>query len=175
MTKYDRTKIIRVGDLVRVINPQVFVRVGYNLTKQIVKESLITNEEKTSIAQLISKKETAYNLDLWSPVENKVFDEMLDSLAYLKLKRNGFGGKERKIFTEYNSDLLNKELKVESKRFVKTGFYQPGGVFGYFEPEYEPAYLEKEKSNIILKLYDPDNLDLCVSPVEIEAKNVLKI
>jgi len=41
-----RKNVIRVGDKVKIVNPEVFVRTGYPLTTEMIKESHITEEQK---------------------------------------------------------------------------------------------------------------------------------
>lgn len=161
--------VIRVDDYVKIVTPDFFIRCGYPLTKEIVKETLLTKEKKLKILQLLEiKTETLDFIE-----ENKTYQKILDELAYHILKQNEFGGKERKIYTETLQDLTNKEYRVISKSVKKTGFYKPSSYYGYYEPEYEPAFLEKEKGNVILTLncYSYKFKDW----LKIEAKNVIKI
>ena len=44
------TKVFKIGELVKIINPEVFVRCGYPFDKKYAKENLITKEETEKIS-----------------------------------------------------------------------------------------------------------------------------
>ena len=49
-----RKNVIRVGDKVKIINPEIFIRVGYPLTTEMIKESHITEEQKALLDKLMT-------------------------------------------------------------------------------------------------------------------------
>lgn len=68
------------------------------------------------------------------------------------------GGKGRSIYENNVPTLKDRICQVIGKRVVKTGTYRHGysGYDYWGEYDFEPAYLENEKTNIILKVYDLD-------------------
>ena len=57
-----RKNVIRVGDKVKIITPEVFQRVGYPLTTDMIKESHITDEQKQLMNKLMAT--CGYNMML---------------------------------------------------------------------------------------------------------------
>lgn len=173
--------IIRVGDRVQIINPEVFVRVGYPWNKQYVIDNVITKEEKEKVIELlkgvyIEEKDLCGNLikgikyDYLDYDKSRTYDEIIDRLAYYKLQKNHFGGNKRQVFTKTEESLKDQIVFVDSKRYVKTGTYSCGW---YDEDGGEPSYLSNEKTHIILNVYKENGwLNDCF---EIESVNVKKI
>lgn len=86
---------------------------------------------------------------------NRTFDKIVREVAYCRLKHNGFGGRERKIYTDIIEELKGCEYVVINKRQVKTGTYSPpSSGYNYMDgcPEYEPGYLLKQKTHVILEV-----------------------
>lgn len=160
--------VFKIGQKVKIINPEIFVRCGYPLTIED-ELKLITNEEKMAILKLLPSHNN-YNF-LYHKYDSHL-DKILSEIAFCRLKEKGFGGPERKIYTEHRPALLNKIVTIENKRVVKTGKYEKGYTSGWETPEYNPPFLGKEKSNVLLKFYDFDNYGFLL---EIEEKNVQKI
>lgn len=193
-------KIIRPGDTVRIINPEMFVRCGYpiSLTDVYVKiekeyedfldkiieefHHRVLGDEKTT--PLLDSKEwefaTNYSKSCSGPFRNKTKIKLTYALAYEFTHFKGFGGTTRKIYTKTEEDLRDKEFKVYSTFKVNTGDYYPPS---YCPPSYDemcgewnPGGLENMKSHKILELCDPDFISsVYTSPVQIEAKNVRKL
>lgn len=158
-----KQRAIKRYDYVRIVNPEVVVRWGYNLNKQIVKDTVITKEQKDAIIKLLElfnihqKNENFYDMIgfEYEPEKNKVYEKILDEIAYGILKSECFGGKERKLFTERRDFLKGVRAFVSERRVVKTGKYEAGQTYqGYFDPypEYEPAYLSNEKTHVLYRL-----------------------
>lgn len=136
----------------------IFLRVGYPLSKQIVKDTLITPFQKQKICELLDKR---YSLEFEKPIDTGAFDalqylsdyesqhaydEILDALAYYILRERGYGGRERQLFTQYKPELLDKWGYVVGRKVYQTG------VYNYPSPdeEYiEPAYLSRQKSHVV--------------------------
>jgi len=79
----------------------------------------------------------------------------MTALGYLKVGSENFGGKERRIFTEIDNELEDIEFKVIDTRQVVTGtYYSPSGSGDW----YECGGLDNQKSNRILELSHPTNL-----------------
>jgi hypothetical protein len=146
-----RKNVIRIGDKVKIINPEIFQRVGYPMTTQIIKESHITDEQRRLLDKLM---ETTGNhkYELYKDVINPEYDKLEHVFSTIVLKSMGFGGDERNVHTETKPEYKDKIGTVISKRYVKVGTYNSATNYqGYFDdyPEYEPAYLKNEKTVII--------------------------
>ena len=111
-------KIIRVGDTVKIINPQFFVRCGYQLSFEEACE-----EVKEEYGNRIEKFLQSFNFiatPRWKDIvsrENKysqVFDKVVAILAYSYTKAKKFGGNERKIFTKDLPDYKDKKMRVKT-------------------------------------------------------------
>ena len=70
-----RKNVIRIGDKVKIINPEIFQRVGYPMTTQIIKESHITDEQRRLLDKLM---ETTGNhkYELYKDVINPEYDKL---------------------------------------------------------------------------------------------------
>lgn len=158
-----KRRAIGRGTYIKIVNPEVVVRWGYNLNKQIVKDTVITKEQKDAIIKLLEsfnihqKNENFYDMIgfEYEPEKNKVYEKILDEIAYGVLKSECFGGKDRKLFTERRDFLKGARAYVNERRVVKTGTYHAGQTYqGYFDayPEYEPAYLSNEKTHVLYRV-----------------------
>jgi hypothetical protein len=145
-----RKNVIRVGDKVKIINPEVFVRPGYPLTTDMIKESHITDEQKQLMRGLLRTVGLNYNFS--SGCYDREYDKLEHVFSTIVLKSKGFGGNERSVHTETKPEYKDRIGTVISKRYVKVGTYNSATSYqGYFDdyPEYEPAYLKNEKTVII--------------------------
>lgn len=173
-----KTKI-KVGDRVKIINPEFFVRCGYdnNLKSQA---ELIESNHKRDILDLIGKvfpRKAVWNPSGSLPDEyyHEGFRTNLDiavnkiasALAYEAVKRDMRSGAERKVFTKRRDLTIGWDcynLEVEKVKFVKTGKYVPSSS-GY--EDWEPGYLSGEKTHRILQLETGDWIeDIHVEKVE---------
>lgn len=158
-----KQKAIGRHDYIRIVSPEVVIRWGYNLNKKLVKDTLITDEQKDNLAKFLN----SFNLDVhaakwyddiglpYDPKSNPLYEKMLDEIAYEILKSNYFGGNERKLFTERRDYLKGVKAFVSERKVVKTGIYHAGQTYqGYFEPwpEYEPAYLSNEQTHVLYRV-----------------------
>jgi hypothetical protein len=159
--------IVRVGDQVRIVNPQIFIRCGYPWSKQYVIENVITADERQGLAKLLGYN---YATDIGGEYF-RPYNTMLEAFAYFKLIKNNFGGRERSIHTENKPELQDKICRVVGKKTVKTGVYRSGSCYGE-EGDWEPPYLDDEKTHIILELCEIDNF---MQEFKIESKNVEKV
>lgn len=145
--------IIRVGDWVKVVNPQEFIRCGYPLSFQ---------DEKTEVYEKYSKKveeflhnEIGLGVKLFGDLKSltevdAAVDKICGAIAYETLKRKGFGGRSRQIYTKENKNILGKEGCVSRIKFHKTGeYYSPSGGGEY---DYESGGLRNEKTHKILEV-----------------------
>jgi hypothetical protein len=178
MPKKRKPGVIYPYDYVRIINPDIFIRCGYPLNKELVKDTVITKEQREAIDEMLRKfdigttHDTLYGLQVKDTSE--VFNKVLDVVAGAVLGRMGFGGKERIIYTERRHDYASLMMRVYSKRIVKTGsYYPPSGGHDYWtgEYDYEPGGLADAKTHVILSGVICD--DTVAPPeFEIEQRNV---
>jgi hypothetical protein len=167
--------VYHVGDIVRIVEPLVVVRVGYPLTKI---EALDAAEKEYSlkIYDFIANITGQANEFVITETDPRLYHDLVDALASYWLRLKGYGGKERKIYTEVNEELRDTGgWRVFNKRTVKTGTYNAGGAYfgGYdSEPDYEPPHLANEKCHVLLTLERGDGLRH--ESVEIESVNVEK-
>lgn len=162
-------KIIRVGDLVKIINPEVFIRCGYPLDfeKMLFDVRDKYKQDVDAFMNVILMRNGINHGDISANPYYEVANKLFKAITYMLLHVKGFGGKERKIYTENREEIINEQFFVHKIFFVKTGKYYPiVSSGGYFEQkEYEPAYLDNQEAHKILILRD----------FNIEAKNVEKV
>lgn len=112
---------MKIGDTVRVVNPEMVTRIGYNETLESAKQKMLD--------------EFAHNHEI-SMYEffNKHFKfssstgEYVDKLA-LEYNRNvlRFGGPQRKIFTQTCPQYQGKMATIVSRIVRQTGMFERGG------------------------------------------------
>lgn len=165
--------IFHVGDKVRVIEPQRVVRAGYPLTKNMAVEAAVKEYDERIYAFMREVCDTPDQFTVHD-VDPRLYNDLVDALASYWIRSKGFGGKERKIYTELDERLRNTSgWTVRSKRHVKTGTYCNGGYSGGYdgEPDYDPPYLSNEQTHTLLTIEPPD-WNLSLTAIEIEAVNV---
>lgn len=167
--------IYRVDDVVRVVEPAVVVRVGYLLTKADALTAAEThhNDKIHAFMKEIGAEQDEILLGGGLDWDARLYGDLLDAVGSYWLRQKKYGGKERKIFTERDERILHTTWRVLSKRVVKTGTYNHGGYSGGYdgEPDYDPPYLENEKTHVLLAL-EPTTLYEGPWRIEIEAANV---
>jgi hypothetical protein len=158
--------IIRIGDTVKIINPEIIIRVGYPMSfddacKQV--KELYHNEILEFLNKTVDKQETVplykslliAHINENEYVKSKIYRKLVYALAYEHMHRKGFGGKERKIYSEQRQELLGITAKVTKIFIKKTGIYfSPSGGYDNYsgEYDYDPGGLDKEKTHKILEL-----------------------
>lgn len=172
-----RRTVYHVEDIVAIINPEIVIRVGYPLTKNDALEA-VEKEHGDKVRAFMCEVGAALPDDpfLNSPEYDPcLYGDLLNALSSHWLKRKGYGGKERKIYTEADERIKGTSWRVLSKRMVKTGTYNRGGYSGGWdgEPDYDPPYLANERTHVLLTL-EPTTFTLSNIPsrIEIEAANV---
>lgn len=156
-----RKEVFRVNDKIQIISPNIFVRCGYPLTKELAIKNLVSFEEKKKIADLVGvylHNDDQDNLEpIWDELSNgnrsSAYYDILDKFALLKMRQNNFGGSERKVYTELKPEYLNAVGSIISKKCVQSGIHSNGG--NYYERE--PNYLANQKTHIILDIYLESN------------------
>lgn len=153
--------VIRVGDTVKIINPEVVDRVGYPLTKAMLMEQQTPEQLKAIRDMFRAFGVVIYpenELDLSRLGMSKDYDRIYERVRYLmaevSIKKEGWGGKEKKLYTYTLEPIRNKLATVVARRTTKTGIYHAGySSCDYWgEYDYEPAYLSDEKTHVIYKL-----------------------
>lgn len=155
--------VFRIGDSVKVINPHIFVRCGYQLTvaKILDKYQETWKSDVQDLIQLILPNSELRVITL-------VKEAILKTLAHGHYLSVGCGGYEREIYTQTEQKIKDTTTIVIGKKIVKTGIYKYGD-------KYQPPHLSNQHSHIILQVcLDGDSLD-DLNCFWIEAKNVEKI
>ncbi len=190
-------KVIRRGDLVRVIMPRFFVRCGYPLSfEQAVAE--VTEQYGDRIIAFLRELDLTEDLrktpQLFGgikevdPKDNRTFKKVARALAFDYVRAKGFGGRERRIYREYRPRYFNRLMRVDSVRFHATGeYYPPTGGYDPYSGEYDcdPGGLENQKQHKVLTVwpvmeypYQKGHFqymaDRSESDIKIEAVNVRK-
>ena len=192
MTRKLNPKIIRVGDVVQITNPEFFIRCGYPLSMEDMRAEVQKyfgkhiSDLMLSIGgeKLITSDAT--NSTIWTddygsnPWENRAYLEVVDGLAYARLCSKKFGGNTRQLFTTRNEEHMGKKARVEAIRIVKTGT-RDSGSYHSMDGDYDPPCLMNEKTHKILTVdfYREANGGGFIvgdyPPNEIEAIHVKKI
>jgi len=137
--------VFHIGDIVKIVNPEIFIRVGYPLGLENVREELDKYDSHITVLMNITDMPW-YN----SGAEYKIRAGIKRSLGFGILARRNFGGNERKIYTQkYDFLEINEKMVVTGKKIVRTGVRDT-----YKDSEYggSRAYLDKVKSHVILTL-----------------------
>ena len=187
-------KIIRVDDRVKIINPEIVIRIGYPMSfdeaceevDKLYRNEIIEFLNKTIYQQ---KDVPLYKLTLASYINEKeyiksqTYKKIIKALAYEHMQQKEFGGREKKIYTKVRQELLGITSTVRNISIKKTGIYfAPSGGYDSYSGEYdfEPGGLDKEKTHKILELdYWLSNgvmsLNWEADYIKIESCNVEKI
>lgn len=176
-----RKNVFRINDRVKIINPLLFIRCGYPLTKEMIRETM-TDEQKNAVHEMCSKFgmktkipliEDIWNADL-SSLDDRAYRQVLDVMSGVLLRKQGWGGSERKIYTEHDPQFINATGYVYGKRVVKTGHHVSGyGYTSYWgETDYEPPYLSQEETHVILEIYTDYTGSWPARKIEIEKCHV---
>lgn len=153
------SSIIRVGDNIKIIIPEMVERVGYPLTKKLIVESM-TVEQKSKLYRTIAE---IFGLKHYSGDSNLLFydtkddDRLLYAIAGRILKEKGWGGRERKIYTAIDESYRGQVYTVYKKKVVKTGKYNHGSSWQDYwtgEYDYDPAYLSNEKTHVLYGIHE---------------------
>lgn len=140
-----KKQVYRIGDEVKILSPEIFIRCGYPLTiKDVINK--VECQTRSEIVKAIEK----ISIPSWRE-EKKLVNDIANILSRYYLRTINFGGSKREIFTTYNDTYKDKIAIVKNKRVVKTGVRQEGWS-NYEDNEYDPPYLSNVKTHIILTL-----------------------
>lgn len=176
---------IKVGDWVRIENPEFFVRCGYPLCLADVQEKLgkeLGNKIDDFIDEVMEVPKLDRRLSVDDRKNREVYERILYALSRFYIAQNRFGGAERKIYTKTFPEYQGRICRVEKKSFKMTGVYVSGfSSVDYFgEGEYEPAYLSKAKRHTLLHIVpymekgfylgalDDDDLEPIIEDIHVE-------
>lgn len=173
-------KIIRVGDIIRIVTSKIVKRVGYPLVwTDLVEE--VEKDPRTEAAWNLLKRpqhlpepvklDSAedHKLSFLAIDKPKLPFDFIAAIAKERVREMGFGGRERQLIyketraasfsihadSDKMPDLTGREVIVTGKRIAKTGKYYPptsGTTGSYWDPEdyCEPGGLEDCKTHILL-------------------------
>ena len=133
MKKKLNPKIIREGDRVRIITPNVVTRVG----------------SPKAVKDYVDEAEKRYGKLLRIDMDDRCAAKVIQQIAYGLAKADGFGGPVRSLHMEEKPELLGQEFTVSGVRMVQTGRYYPpsGGYDSYNgDYDYEPGGLADMKA-----------------------------
>jgi hypothetical protein len=144
-------KRIKVGDIVVLNKPvQPVKRVGYSLHWTEVDWS--KDSELLEVGKFCEKNR----------IHTRQLNRIYEALAREYVERNGFGGKERTVIRDTDSEMLMRPGRYEviAKRVKYIGRYSPGSgpsvsSWGYDCPD--PAYLADAKAVILLDVVEIDS------------------
>lgn len=141
----------KIGDRVRIMNPEFFIRVGYPLTLDDAYENI--EGDWKSLIQKINQNSPNY-----FKITEKMKFQLRRDLAYSYLQTKSFGGNERKLYTVKldNPHYYYEYFTIVSKKVVKTGKYGYEQVddedYDYCRcPSFKPV-LTNQKTHVILEL-----------------------
>lgn len=167
-----KPQVYRVGDKVRVLEPEFFVRCGYPMEIAAEFEKFKKNYQE-EIWEFLEKVNLVKRpTQIFQTLPQQIFQSIARESAYWSCKTNKFGGNERKIYTKRITEAKDQIFKVVSKSRVITGTYNR--AYQGYEGEFEPPYLSNSKTHIILSIWSfnlGDELHHAY-PFQIEAKNV---
>ncbi len=186
--------VYKIGNSVIIRNPEIFVRCGYPLTKDMaveeVKKIVGFNGYIFPGGQVDNSIVGKYNRfirenldDAPNFVKESLYEFPLDQMANLYLQEKRWGGEERRVYTELKEEFRGIVGTVYQKRVVKSGTYVCGsGGYSYEgEYDYDPPYLANVKSHIILSLmvcipnslFETESIEIEECNVELENPAIL--
>ena len=149
-----KKRVIKAGDRIKIITPQIFKRCGYPLSYEEA-EKYIEDNHKDKVFNVISSVVGEDEYDIFNPrrEHTKSYRKIIEGLALEYLKSKSYGGKTRSIHTELDPELVDKYAIVKEVKVHQSGTYvSGGGGYSYYdwEPDYDPPYLTNVKCHRIL-------------------------
>lgn len=152
------TDRIRVGDSVKIVDPQIFVRCGYPLCLSDVAVKI----EPAAIVEFLSRAGAGTPEDVSRIIAHHPHHRL--QRAYKEAARAGalgmmiahkFGGTERRIYTKEVPELRDCVVRVKGKRRVVTGDRYSGCGPGYYGDEAEGPSLENQQHHTLISFSGP--------------------
>lgn len=174
---------IRENDVVRIVRPEFVTRVGYPksvddyLTQDVMKEAqdflakYDPNMHKARPRMFGSQSIGIMDL-------TKSARRIAREIAYTLARADGFGGRERKLYTVVIPEAKDVEVYVHGVRSVQTGQYYPPVKSSDWETgyvEWDPGGLDGRQTHRLLRVDTPFRLfemQKLGGSIEIERKNV---
>ena len=156
-------KYARIGEQVRLVTVKRFIRCGYPLDRDVVKnkfaEEIYNFGTKAAKAILgITDEKFVEHITLGRHGDSRLEDAIV---SYI-LDREHFGGKDRTIYEEEHDEHLPPWTPITSgavgtivsKKIVFTGKYHPpsGGYTYDGEFDWEPGYIDNPKAHCVYTL-----------------------
>lgn len=171
MIKYSRKDRIKVSDRVRIINPQLVVRVGYPLCIEDVAKTIDVDKIVTALHNC-GIKHPLHGLvpNIKGSRMERAMSQVARGIALAIMIDQNFGGSTRSIYTSEDLTLKNAIVRVSGKRRVVTG-----DRYGGYE---EGPSLENQVHHMLIQFDSPKPmiriLDTGEYSYEIEECNVSK-
>lgn len=150
------SNLIKIGDKVKIINPQIFVRCGYPLCILDV----VSKIEPSVIIEFLSRAGAGTAEEVSRIITHyphhrlqRAYKEAARAGALAMMIAHRFGGSERRIYTKEVPELKDCVVRVESKRRVVTGDRYSGCGPGYYGDEAEGPSLENQQHHVLISFY----------------------
>ena len=171
-----RKKPYNIGEMVRVVNPQVFVRCGYPLGISDGLQAVDKSHSelvKQMLQSIFPKK--SFRWDSQDRLRHS-YNKIMRELAVVWLKEKKFGGFTRSVHVEEDTRVLDySQYEIMTIRYVRSGERDSGGSYSSMYPDdFEPPSLVNQKSHRILGLVESGDVWATVE-FEIEDIHVEKI
>ena len=145
-------QIIRIGDYVRVVHPEFFVRCGYPETQKGVFDAMSITDD-TTVHTMFRQ--------MGIPAREGYVRTIMQRLAHYRWRESGCGGPYRRIHTKTLEDAEGLVFRVVSKRTCITGDYFAPSMYqdwesGHFESE--EGGLRNRQTHVILCVESVDYL-----------------
>lgn len=187
-TVTNKRDAIRIGDTVRIVKPERFIRCGYDNNLQSNIQTILDMKEDCeqlySILSRLSGASHGASMRSIFEQDTRLQNRVIREIAYQRMVNQKRHGSKRKIFTKEEPSIAGLVSTVEKIKFVKTGTYYAASSYSYFDGyECDPAHLEDEKTHkIILLAHDlsgekESSVFRCLTQDSswIEANNVEKV
>lgn len=142
--------MIKIGSIIRVIKPHIFIRCGYPLTLGD-EAKRIKSQFSTEINELLHKILGTTPSSYAGITHIGPPSKLVKQIAYTSLMIQKFGGPERTIHTLHVPSIENLIGEVTSIKTCVTGTYYSGSTSGDYE-DYEPPMLYNQKRHRIVKV-----------------------
>lgn len=152
--------IYRIGDLVEIVNPEIYVRIGYPYSYEVAKSEL----ESIFLDDVIKFKDAVYT-KLTNTIKNPEFESirmldkdfikisedrfvkvLLKTISYEKVYFEKFGGLLRNVVTKYDEEYKGCCGVILKKKIVQSGKYNVTSTYD--------IKLKKYKYNKRLDMYN---------------------
>ena len=135
---------IRVGDQVRIVQPEIFERCGYPLDVRVLAQQI---DPQIVRQAFIAAGVKVAGTDEWPPIGllRSAYLRVCRGLALAQAKQQRFGGPERRVYTRTVPELAGRVVAVSGTRRVVSGVRVPGSS----------PYLEGMQHHVLLRFLPP--------------------